>query len=319
MNDPRLDTVLNRLDALSAQMNFLVEKQKKQEELLDELVMPLAKEVMKTATQTLDGLEKDGTLAIGREVLEVGKKVLRHYRAEDVRALGDAITSILDTVRAVTQPEVLAIAAEASEVLQHPEQAKQVGVFGLMRASREQDVGRGLGVMLEVMKRVGRAATVMSKKQGGDKRARVNALLAPKRRALAAGAVPVAAKRVVLTPAAAMPAAPACAVPAKPQPAAQVIDGLAFTGDGHLVDAAQWNRALGERLAGQLGVPMSDAHWAVVDFARRDFEQQKAAPNIRRITQGTGLQTRDLYGLFPKAPGRTIAKIAGLPKPAGCL
>jgi sulfur relay (sulfurtransferase) DsrC/TusE family protein len=29
--------------------------------------------------------------------------------------------------------------------------------------------------------------------------------------------------------------------------------------------------------------------------------------------------TKDLYALFPKAPGRTIAKIAGLPKPAGCL
>lgn len=315
MNDPRLDTVLNRLDAVSAQLAFLVEKQKKQEELLDELVLPLAKEVMKSATQTLDGLEKDGTLAVGRELLEVGKKVLRHYRAEDVRALGDAITSILDTVRAVTQPEVLAIAAEASEVLQHPEAAKPVGVFGLMRATRQEEVGRGLGVMLEVMKRVGRAATVMAQKQGGDKRERVNALLAPKRRALPAGAP----KKVVLTPPAQMPAAPACAVPAKPQPAAQVIDGLAFTADGHLIDAAQWTRALGEKLAVQLAVPMSDAHWAVIDFARRDFEQQKAAPNIRRITQGTTLQTRDLYSLFPKAPGRTIAKIAGLPKPAGCL
>jgi sulfur relay (sulfurtransferase) DsrC/TusE family protein len=29
--------------------------------------------------------------------------------------------------------------------------------------------------------------------------------------------------------------------------------------------------------------------------------------------------TKELYVLFPRAPGRTIASIAGLPKPAGCL
>jgi tRNA 2-thiouridine synthesizing protein E len=320
MNDPRLDTIVSRLDALSGQMAYLVEKQKKQEELIDELVLPLAREVMKTATTTLDGLEKDGTLAFGRELLRVGQNVMRHYTAEDVRALGDAITSILDTVRALTQPEVLAVAAEASEVLANADAARPVGMLGLVRATRQEDVGRGIGVMLEVMKRIGRAADVIAKKQaGGDsKRDKVNALLAPRRRALPHGA-PQPVRKVTVRPAAAMPAAPTCQVPAKPQATAQVIDGLAFTADGHLVDASAWSRGLAEKLASQLAVPMTDAHWAVIDFARRDFEAQKAAPNIRRITQGTGLQTKDLYTLFPRAPARTVAKIAGLPKPAGCI
>ncbi|MDX2014742.1 MAG: TusE/DsrC/DsvC family sulfur relay protein [Myxococcaceae bacterium] len=48
-------------------------------------------------------------------------------------------------------------------------------------------------------------------------------------------------------------------------------------------------------------------------------EAAKASPNIRRITQGTTLTTKDVYALFPKAPARTVSKIAGLPKPAGCL
>jgi dissimilatory sulfite reductase related protein len=43
------------------------------------------------------------------------------------------------------------------------------------------------------------------------------------------------------------------------------------------------------------------------------------SPNIRRITLELGVSTKDVYALFPKAPARTIAKIAGIPKPAGCL
>ena len=40
---------------------------------------------------------------------------------------------------------------------------------------------------------------------------------------------------------------------------------------------------------------------------------------LRRLTQGTELATKDLYALFPKAPARTVAKIAGIPKPVGCI
>jgi tRNA 2-thiouridine synthesizing protein E len=117
----------------------------------------------------------------------------------------------------------------------------------------------------------------------------------------------------------AMPAPLACAVPARPQAAAAVIDGFEFTADGALVDPTKWTRPLGETIAQAQGVAMTDAHWAVIEFARRDFEQTKASPNIRRITQGTTLTTKDVYALFPKAPARTVSKIAGLPKPAGCL
>ena len=57
----------------------------------------------------------------------------------------------------------------------------------------------------------------------------------------------------------------------------------------------------------------------MLDAARADFAATGSSPNIRRLTQVAGVSTKDLYVLFPRAPGRTIAKIAGLPKPAGCL
>nr|HPH67710.1 TusE/DsrC/DsvC family sulfur relay protein [Kofleriaceae bacterium] len=113
-------------------------------------------------------------------------------------------------------------------------------------------------------------------------------------------------------------AAAACSTP-KPAAQGAVIDGIAYSADGHLMDASVWTRELGATLAHVQGLTLTDAHLTVLDAARADFATTKQSPNIRRLTQVTGMSTKDLYTLFPKAPGRTIAKVAGLPKPAGCL
>ncbi len=134
---------------------------------------------------------------------------------------------------------------------------------------------------------------------------------------------PLTKPKVAPTPLTARVAAekgPACATPSTgPAAVASVMDGVGFGADGHLADASQWTRALGEKLASMQGVEMSDAHWALVEAARKDFGETKASPNIRRLTQVTTVTTKEVYALFPKAPARTLAKIAGLPKPAGCL
>jgi tRNA 2-thiouridine synthesizing protein E len=255
------------------------------------MILPLAKELMKNVTGKLSALEKKGYFAFGRELAGVAERIVEHYSPEDVRKFGEAVSSILDTVRAVTQPEVLAIASHATSAVQQAATTEPIGLLGVVRATRSDDVGRGLAVLMEVLRRVGHGVDSLSAKAEPSK---------PK-----------------LRPRSPQPAA--CAVPAKPAAAATVIDGVAFGADGHLVDAAQWTRSLAETLASAQGVQLSEAHWKVIDFVRADFAGTKASPNIRRITQGMGLNTKDLYALFPKAPGRTLAKIAGVPKPAGCL
>jgi tRNA 2-thiouridine synthesizing protein E len=66
-------------------------------------------------------------------------------------------------------------------------------------------------------------------------------------------------------------------------------------------------------------VPLTPERWKLIDVARAEFDEKKVAANIRRLTQISGLSTKDIFTLFPKAPGRTIARIAGTPKPAGCI
>lgn len=291
-----------RLQAITEQLEWLIARQERSEEMWNEL-MPVGRRAMTSLAGRLDEAEKKGWLDFGREALGVAERVLEHYSAEDVRRLGEAIIPILDTVRSLTQPSVMTVAAGAAGAVEHP--GKPVSLFGAMRATRDDDVQRGLGIVLDVLRRLGRSAPGSASDQGAERRARLAKAVAPRRLPAAAPTRPV-------------PPPAACAVP-KPAVAATVVDGVAFTADGYLTDATQWTRGMAETLAAGQGIALTDAHWKVLEAARGDFAATRASPNIRRLTQVQPLGTKELYGLFPRAPGRAIAKIAGLPKPAGCL
>lgn len=317
---PDLATILARIEALDAKVEQLVERQRKQSELF-ETFTPIAREALAVATDRLDVAEKKGYFAFARELFGVTERVVEGFSPQDVRLLGDAVVGILETVRAMTQPAVLELANETSAVLQHPDRVEPIGIVGMVRATRDENVQKGMALMMDVMRQVGRAAQLVQQARraspAAQRRAKLAETLGPRRRA-ASGVERAAAARAPEAPV--EPRLPACAIEApRPGVAATVIDGIAFTADGHMVDASQWSEALALQLAAAQGVAMTEAHWAIVRFAREDFASATVAPNIRRITQGTGVTTKDLYALFPKAPARTVAKIAGIPKPAGCL
>jgi TusE/DsrC/DsvC family sulfur relay protein len=305
-----LTPVLQRLDALATQVAYLAERQRAQEELFAEMT-PIAREVMGAAIARLDALDKQGYFAFAGELAGVGKRIVEGFSPADVRQLGDAIVGILETVRTLTQPEILQVAADASAAMQDADQVKPLGIFGMVRATKNDDVQKGMALMVEVLRRVGHGVNAIAAEQAKqlDRKAKLAGLLGPRRSKKALG---IERPQLPAGP-------PACAMPAKPAATAAVIDGIAYGADGHLVDPAAWSRPLADAIAQLQGVALTSAHWPVIDAARADFAETKVSPNIRRLTQITGAATKDLYALFPKAPGRTIAKIAGLPKPAGCL
>lgn len=272
--------VLERLDALAAQVERLAERQRAHDELIEEMT-PIAREAMAAAIGKLDRLEKDGYLAFAAEAAGVAQRIVEGFSPADVRQLGDSIVGMLQTVRDITQPEVL--------------DAKPLGMLGLARATRKKDVRKGLAVLMEMLRRLGKRAETAAPTRALDRKARLAEMLGPRRARLQ---LPAPAPARVPTPA----YAPACAAPS---PTA--------------IADPDWTRAKAEQLASAQGVALTDAHWAVLDAARADYSAVQVSPNIRRLTQIAGVTTKDLYALFPKAPGRTIAAIAGLPKPAGCL
>jgi len=61
-------------------------------------------------------------------------------------------------VRNLTQPEVLDLADRASEALGGKAAARPVGTFGLLKAMRDPEVQRGTGVLLDLLRSLGRDA-----------------------------------------------------------------------------------------------------------------------------------------------------------------
>ena len=101
-----------------------------------------------------------------------------------------------------------------------------------------------------------------------------------------------------------------------------VFDGktIQLDADGHMANRSEWSEEIARDLATQEGIEeLTERHWLVINFMRKEFEAKGDAPSIRKLTKESGVATKELYQLFPKGPAKKSAKIAGLPKPKGCI
>lgn len=95
---------------------------------------------------------------------------------------------------------------------------------------------------------------------------------------------------------------------------------LEFDEDGNLKNLSDWNEEIAKELAKEEEInELTDRHWAVVNYMRKEYQVKGDAPSIRKLTKESGVDTKELYALFPKGPAKKAAKIAGLPKPKGCI
>jgi tRNA 2-thiouridine synthesizing protein E len=90
--------------------------------------------------------------------------------------------------------------------------------------------------------------------------------------------------------------------------------------EGFLRDATQWNEAVAEAIARTNGIPvLTENHWRVIRFMRQAWLANGQAPTIRTLGKESGVDVKTLYQLFPKGPAKLAAKLAGIPKPHGCI
>jgi TusE/DsrC/DsvC family sulfur relay protein len=94
---------------------------------------------------------------------------------------------------------------------------------------------------------------------------------------------------------------------------------LGLTEEGYLTDPSEWTREVGQAIAIEEGITMTDAHWKVIDFLKNDYSATGVIASMRRINKAGGITTKELYELFPDGPLKKSARIAGLPKPTSCV
>jgi TusE/DsrC/DsvC family sulfur relay protein len=90
--------------------------------------------------------------------------------------------------------------------------------------------------------------------------------------------------------------------------------------EGFLSQTDQWNEQIAAEIAAEAGIAeLNDRHWLVINFMRSAYLENGAAPSIRTLGKASGVPIKELYDLFPKGPAKLAAKIAGIPKPRGCI
>jgi dissimilatory sulfite reductase related protein len=90
--------------------------------------------------------------------------------------------------------------------------------------------------------------------------------------------------------------------------------------EGFFVHPEQWKEAMADEIARQSGIDeLTDRHWQVINFMRRTYLEAGSAPSIRTLGKASGVPVKELYQLFPKGPAKLAARIAGIPKPRGCI
>jgi len=107
-----------------------------------------------------------------------------------------------------------------------------------------------------------------------------------------------------------------------------VVNGQTIDTDeeGYLVNLSDWSKEVAEHIAAEEKVALTENHWEVINFLRDYYNEYQIAPAVRVLTKAIGKQfgeekgnSKYLYDLFPYGPAKQACKIAGLPKPTGCV
>ncbi len=90
--------------------------------------------------------------------------------------------------------------------------------------------------------------------------------------------------------------------------------------DGFLSDPSIWDQTVALDFASTEGVAeITEDHWKVIKYIRNYYLEFGIAPMIRKLCKETGFKLNEIYALFPSGPAKGACKLAGLPKPTGCV
>jgi TusE/DsrC/DsvC family sulfur relay protein len=90
--------------------------------------------------------------------------------------------------------------------------------------------------------------------------------------------------------------------------------------DGFMQQPEKWDEQVALALASTEGVSeLTENHWKIVNYLRNYYLQFGVAPMIRKLCKETGFDLKTIYELFPSGPAKGACKVAGLPKPTGCV
>lgn len=102
--------------------------------------------------------------------------------------------------------------------------------------------------------------------------------------------------------------------------AALQLTDLDLNEEGFFLHPEDWKEDMVPALAAREGITqLTDRHWQVIRFMRSEYFEKGTGPTVRVLGKTSGVSIKELYQLFPKGPAKVAARIAGIPKPRGCI
>ena len=90
--------------------------------------------------------------------------------------------------------------------------------------------------------------------------------------------------------------------------------------DGFLKTMSAWSRSTAQVLAEKNDIgPLKDDHWKVIQYVKSYYEKYRTGPPVVKIGKATGLSREEICHLFPCGVAKGAYRLAGLPRPSGCL
>lgn len=168
-------TTDERLERLALQVDYLVAEADERRALKESLsdltgdITPIARQSMESLAAVLADLDQRGYIDFARSGAGVVDRIVTSFSEEDVEALGDNIVLILETVKEMTQPEVMTMlqssfhnAAEIDEGTEPP------SLFALLRQMRDPEVRLGLARLIAVLRSMGTSSPKVFETEKGE-------------------------------------------------------------------------------------------------------------------------------------------------------
>ena len=119
---------------------------------------PLARESFIDFMNTLDEFDRKGYFAFAREVGTLADNVVTSFSPDDVKALSNNIVSILNTIRNMTQPDMLHAMNNAVNIYKKLdfEVEEDISLMALLKELNSPETRRGLAYAIRVLKGLAR-------------------------------------------------------------------------------------------------------------------------------------------------------------------
>lgn len=117
---------------------------------------PVARQLFLDLMKKLDELDRKGYFAFLKELSNVAEKVVTSFTVDDVKRLGDNVVTILNTVKSLTQPDMLHAINNAVVVYKNLDTSatEDVSLLGLLRDLNSPEARRGLAFTIRFLKSV---------------------------------------------------------------------------------------------------------------------------------------------------------------------